>query len=696
MNPRNRPPGPGRGHRPGAVLVAAGVLLASLAACSPAEEAAPATTTEAPLQGTIELDTVPQQGCDDLQSRHCLLPFPSDATTKAAGTPTGRRVAFPDEQTPRNADGRTVDPLEWNRSDGFSPGTPILVWVPTVDLARSGAATLADLSASVADTSPVVIVDADTGELWPHWVEIDANASSEFTRLLIIRPARNFVAGHRYVVGLRNLVDRGGETLRPSDVFLAYRDRLDTGEAVIEARRPHMEEVLATLAEAGVSRGNLWLAWDFTVASVENTTGRMLHLRDDAFAELADSAPTFEVTEVEEPTGDQAEQVARFVEGTFEVPLYLTGEGEPGSRMILDPDGQPIRNTEAPTFTASFRCTVPASAVAEGSDPALPVVYGHGLLGSRDEVGASNIRRITHEQGLMYCATDWIGMSEADVGNAIVVLADLSLFPTLADRVQQGILNTLFLGRLMIHPDGLGSDPAFQVEGRSFIDTSTLAYDGNSQGGIIGGAATAVATDWERAVLGVPGMNYSTLLRRSTDFDAYAAVLEPSYPDELERALALAMIQMLWDRAETNGYAAHLGADPLPGTPPHRVLMHVAFGDFQVADITAFVLARTMGARYQAPLLAEGRGFADYAYGLEPVEDDPHEGSVLVLWDSGVPAPPMSNTPPRGQGDPAGVHDPHEDPRAMPAAQEQKARFLREGVVVDVCSGAPCIADRVD
>jgi hypothetical protein len=31
------------------------------------------------------------------------------------------------------------------------------------------------------------------------------------------------------------------------------------------------------------------------------------------------------------------------------------------------------------------------------------------------------------------------------------------------DRLQQGLLNALYLGRLMIHPNGLKSDPAFHV-----------------------------------------------------------------------------------------------------------------------------------------------------------------------------------------------------------------------------------------
>ena len=53
-------------------------------------------------------------------------------------------------------------------------------------------------------------------------------------------------------------------------------------------------------------------------------------------------------------------------------------------------------------------------------------------------------------------------MATTDVPNVATILTDLSHFNTLADRVQQGMLNFLYLGRLMIHPDGLSTDPAFQ------------------------------------------------------------------------------------------------------------------------------------------------------------------------------------------------------------------------------------------
>ena len=49
---------------------------------------------------------------------------------------------------------------------------------------------------------------------------------------------------------------------------------------------------------------------------------------------------------------------------------------------------------------------------------------------------------------------------------------------------------------------------------------------------------------------------------------------------------------MVWDRGEPNGYAQHMTRDPLPNTPAHRVLIEMAFGDHQVANVTTEVMAR--------------------------------------------------------------------------------------------------------
>jgi len=667
-------------------LLAAVAIAATLGGCG--GESHVDTSSGSP---TIALSVDHPDRCDPLDARHCLLPFPSDTFTVADdNTNTGLRVNFARESMMANAGGVHIDPTEWNRNDGFSPGSQIMTYVDGIDLAKSGIRGVTDIGASLAADAAVILLDADTGQRVPYWAELDASVSQDGNRVLIVRPAINLHDGHRHVVALRGLKNTAGETIAAGDVFRAYRDRLTSNVAEVEARRERYERVFSDLEQAGVGRNDLFLAWDFTVASTRNLTERLLHMRDDAFADLGNAAPAFTVTQVKD---DPEPELLRRVTGTFTVPNYMTGGGAPGERLHYGADGLPEASG---TYSASFICNIPKAVVAgQGGSvvPARAAVYGHGLLGSNDEVGASNVRRMGNEHNFVFCATKWIGMSDEDVPNAVAALQDLSIFPSLPDRLQQGVLNTLFLGRLMKHADGLVSDPAFQVNGVAVIDRSDLFYDGNSQGGIMGGIATAVSIDWTRAVLGVTGMNYSILLQRSVDWHTYRAILEPAYPDELDRSLGIVVFQMLWDRGEANGYANHITDDPLPKTPSHKVLMHVAFGDHQVSQDAANIEARTIGARIHTPAIAAGRlpDFVEPYWGIEPIPSYPYDGSAMVVWDSDSPAPPTVNLAP-SEG-----RDPHEDPRADPAARTQKSEFLRtNGAVVDVCNGQPCRAAPVD
>jgi hypothetical protein len=637
------------------------------------------------FNGTITLSVENPDRCDPLDARHCLLPFPSDTFTVAdASTDTGLRINFARDSMPVNVGDVHVDPTEWNRNDGFSPGAQIATYVAGINLPQSRIPNVTDIGASLAGDAGVVLIHAASGERVPYWAELDATVSSDANRVLLIRPAVNLRDGERYVVALRNLVTASGAAIPASDVFRAYRDKLQSNVPEVEAQRSRYERVFSDLARADVARDELFLAWDFTIASTRNLSERLLHMRDDAFELLDDAAPEFSVDQVDD---NPDEELLRRVTGTYQVPLYMTGGGIAGERLQYGSDGLPERTG---SYAASFVCNIPKS-VLDGQTvvPARASIYGHGLLGNNSEVGAGNVRRMGVEHNFVFCATRWIGMSFEDVPNAISILRDISKFPTLVDRLQQGVLNTLFLARLMVHADGLVSHAAFQVNDQPVIDRSDVFYDGNSQGGIMGGIATAVSTEWTRAVLGVPAMNYSILLQRSVDWDTYRLVYDPAYPNEVERQLGLLLIQMLWDRGEANGYANHMTDDPLPNTPAHTVLMHVAFGDHQVAQDAADIQARTIGARVHTPPWASGRrpGFVEPGWGIDPITSYPYDGSAIVIFDSGAAPPPITNEAPR-TGD-----DPHGDPRNDADARVQKSEFLRsDGMVVDVCDGAPCTA----
>jgi hypothetical protein len=321
--------------------------------------------------------------------------------------------------------------------------------------------------------------------------------------------------------------------------------------------------------------------------------------------------------------------------------------------------------------------------------PGRGIVNGHGLLGSAAEV--NSFGALANQGNSVICGTDEIGMSTSDLPNVAAILVELGKFPTLADRLQQGVLNLQFLARLLKDPHGFASSPAFQAGAAHtpVIKTGEVFFNGNSQGGILGGAVTAISTEFTRAVLGVPAVNYSTLLNRSVDYTAFSGISTSAYPDPLDQQFDFSLIQMLWDRGEGDGYTQHLTDDPLPGTPRHQVLLIEAFGDHQVANIGTETFARSIGAKVWQPALAPGRS-PDVVpfWGIGPVPSTPYRGSVLVMWDYGTPRPPLNNTEPSGPqygADPHGLG--HDNPGV---AQEALAFLQTDGTFIDVCAGGPC------
>ena len=684
--------------------------------------------------------------CDPLDSSACLYPWPNDYFTKAdPSTATGKRLDLSLDEMPTDAAGVPIDPTAQNRNDGFSPGSLIVTRVPGLDTQAAF-----DRNAFPVNTDPArtfeanqraVVIDA-TATKHPRtliWAELEYPPGHDASvQTLVIHPGKNLAEGHRYIVALRDLRKADGSVIPAPGSFVPYRDGTAT-----DARAAHFRSILRTLKDAGIAKGNLYLAWDFTVASERNLSERMLHIRNDAFAQLGDanladrqvqgSAPTalvypdlpddtvrqapdvpvvgnpLEMVDGQtnyapcDPSGcqpGQSNRLLRIVRGRVLVPCYLTTpECASGGSFNYGTGGLP-QQLPGNMSAADFECIIPRSVLTRG--PARVSLYGHGLLGDASQVAGGAIQDLANEQNIVLCATDWIGMASEDLPNAVSILANLSHFDSLADRGQQGMLNFLYLGRALIHPSGLSTDPAFQVDGKPVM-TNRLYYDGGSQGGIMGGSLTAVAPDFTRAALGVPGMNYSILLQRSVDFDSYAQVMYNAYPSELERPLVLSLIQLLWDRAEADGYAHHMTSDPLPGTPAHEVILDMAYGDHQVSNWATIIEARTIGAHMRTPALYASRVEGDMLYGIPAIKLYPSGGSLFEVWDvgplrtlaggavKGTPPPPIANEPNRLGVDPHGP-----DASEQVQARAQIGAFLQPDAVsaiTPVCGTDPCRLD---
>ena len=649
--------------------------------------------------------------CEILNNAECMLPYPSSRFLVPANTPTGYRVAFPVGGMPAQ-NGQPLSPAPYSKLDGFSPTVQILMNFPGgVDPILSNASHLipgkpGDPNArsygtrSLDADSPTVLIDADSGQHIIHFVENDAHAVGNPSRqVLFLRPGRSLQPSHHYIVAVRDLKHPDGSSVVSEAPFAVLRDRRPTTVAALEARRAHFEDLFYRLDRAGVARGDLVLAFDFVVQSDAGLTGQMLSMRDQAFAWLASQTqPTFTIGKVTQNDCSQAGAVAwRTVEGTYRVPLFLTSDpvtdpATPGT-LTVDAQGNPVQNgyTNSP-FTAVIPCTV----LANGGTAKHPNLFGHGLFGSNTDILGYLSQPLLAHFDYVVAATDWRGLASPDLNPLsssylLPVVLNLNLIDALPDRLRQGMLNTLVLGR-MLKTGVFNVSPTFQTPGNvPVIDTSDMFYFGASLGGILGTMFAGLSPDIDRANVDVPAINFSLLLQRSTDFVPFESVLQISgVTDPMDTALGLSIIHELWVRGEPSAVATHVTSNPLPGTNAKKILMTEAFLDQQVSNQGTEIAARTLGLPQLVGSLLPG--VAEIPDEAGPLD------SAWVIYDTGGfdlsnPAdapfiPPLANLTAQPN-----QCDPHPRRFFIPASIQQFLTFMQPGGKIENFCDGLCDAD---
>ena len=251
----------GRGNKGRARAGAAVLVALILAVAVPAASAADAGS--------------PSGACDSHRPRRLPAALPNDYfTVPDASTPTGRRLDLDPSSMPRNRAGKPIDPTDMNRADGFSPGKPIITRVPGLDGTRRS-------SARAPFPSPT----------WRATPTATSRSSSS------TRPP----AAPSRLVGDRQHGDQRGERQpdhpprgqlprgpplhrrpaqpaprrRPIDPaavgFRVYRDRLEHRPAGRRgAPRATWRRCSRRSRAPGSTARDLYLAWDFTVASSQS------------------------------------------------------------------------------------------------------------------------------------------------------------------------------------------------------------------------------------------------------------------------------------------------------------------------------------------------------------------------------------------------------------------------------------------
>ena len=222
---------------------------------------------------------------------------------------------------------------------------------------------------------------------------------------------------------------------------------------------------------------------------------------------------------------------------------------------------------------AGFSIAIPCS-LTEGRDvPIYPLLIGHGLFQTGDELvslfgyfdtqadhdyiaGGTNWRGLSGQDDVLYIGGQVIGLFESKLNN----------FKALPDRLKQGMVNTLVLTRMM-KEGHFNSHPAFQldVEGEEEPvpafpgPESEMYYFGISLGGINGTWLASLTPDIEKFNVDVPGMNFAMLLQRATPFKQFETLLAPiGLRDPMVTLVGLTLIQELWVEGEPGGYVHRL------------------------------------------------------------------------------------------------------------------------------------------
>ena len=211
-----------------------------------------------------------------------------------------------------------------------------------------------------------------------------------------------------------------------------------------------MEDLFARLGSARdrPRRASTWRGTSRSAAA-QRIAGRLLGMRDAAFAELGDTnladltvqgdAPAFTPGAAACPTTDAAgrRDPAR-VAATFTVPCFLDQPGCPTGLALRLRRRQEQRPGADPRQHDARQLRL-HRARRRPTRPARPALYGHGLLGEASEVdlaaAARDGRATTTSSTAPPTGRGW---RRRTCRTSATILNDLSRFPTLTDRLPAG------------------------------------------------------------------------------------------------------------------------------------------------------------------------------------------------------------------------------------------------------------------
>ena len=616
---------------------------------------------------SIDLLSIPHtDGCDNTNPIHCMLPFPSDAfLVEDNSTVTGKRISYSANTLPRSGTVGQIHIPIINQFDGASPNTQIMTAFDSEpDLSEMAGQYNIEKSLEVGHSS--MIINQDTGEIVPHWTELDVRSDDSEPTIIHLRTIKALDHDTSYVVLFSNLQDLDGNPIDAPVGFAALRDNVITNSPDIEERRSDFNLLFTWITEnTDRSRNSLQTAWVFNTASTESIIGPLLSMRNDALDRIGENGINCTVETSEEVMDESGNRSHWMITGTYTAPQYTESFYPPTLiRRTSDTDRTPVfvENREIP-----FWLLIPQTAI---SKPADLTIWGHGFLGTGD---TSGLYGWANENNAAMLGTSFYGWSSDDTISIEYAVLNMENFQHQAERLEQSMINQVVMIKSFM---GICSDlPELYHNGTSLVDVSNPVYTGYSNGAIRGPSIIGLSPDLKRGVLWAGGSSFSHIIERCTQYDRFHFIFasDYGYASQLDRAVAISIMQSLWDSVEADTFLYLREEGYLDQVEPYELMTLFSIADLQISNISSSRMMRTANI----PILNSS---TIAPYGIDIVNET-HQGSVGVFFDGGYIHAPDGNE--------YGVepHPAHNAIGGLKIARDMAFSFLQMNDILDTCNG---------
>jgi len=437
--------------------------------------------------------------CATSSMRSCALPFPSDEFTVADPTSaTGRRVEMPADLLPSQlvaALGPGAGPEDAFRgADGFAVLTPVMF-----ELDRA-----VDPASVPGDGGDVVAVfDTVTGERVPIRVEVPAEAvrHGAAETMVVAWPVERYAFGRTYVARVQDSARaRLGELVRAPGLA-------DDGDPVVAGLRAALDRVEPGGWERVVT------ATTFTVRSEGNASAELDGMNEIVRAE-------------EHPVRNLRTDLPWLVPNASAVV-----SGEVALTDFRDADGiARVANGHRRTWVP-FTLVLPAAAAGPAGAPV--VIYGHGLLASKELMLATADTNAAAGYATIGIDVPNHGDRQGgDNGGYLLDLTNPHDFGRLASMPLQGVVDQVSLLMAVQHELGhleltLPDLPGRVAAPAPRLDVSHVLYEGTSMGGVLGAAFTALAPELDGSFLQVAGSGIADTIFHSLLWILFMGIVPP-------------------------------------------------------------------------------------------------------------------------------------------------------------------------